>query len=537
MLSIVACPSYPSVDRSSAEGLLVREAEVAYGSSAADANDHGVVEAHTLLELIKSLHGTANQVRLRFIEALRTLHDERLCFELGYTSFHQFCDGELGISKSTAYEYLRVCTALERLPRLRSVFGEGELSWEQVRSITRVATSDTEVEWIELSWGASVRELLAEVKEAVRSGRTPPREKRHGLPNLLSRLSIELTLEEKERVRAAFACVAEALGTEDGQPADRGASPEADPRPTLLRWADAILAGAIPSGPCEVRRSGKGKSAGMPARPSPVQTILYQSCPDCRSATVQTESGSVQVAPARIDELAEHAKRVHIAPEEEIEVETLPPGELDPPNSARLASQVLHRDGLRCANPGCGSQRNLQAHHVVFRSKGGPTVLANEVAVCDQCHAGIHQGIVELRGSVSSGLEWCPRPRTPSARIREAEVLRDRLRELRDMRPPSVRRPDWSHQDRGRGAIVAPLSEVSTASDIDMNSARSTVEQLVAALACGLAKLGFPKSDAEQRVRKTVSAFVQRELPLTEGEILRYAISGKLPPSSKASRG
>ncbi|MGE3167177.1 MAG: hypothetical protein AB7O52_19905 [Planctomycetota bacterium] len=86
----------------------------------------------------------------------------------------------------------------------------------------------TETAWIELAWELPVGEFLAEFRDALRSGRAAPREKRNGLPSLDTKLSIEVTLEEKERLRTAFALVAEALGEDE---------PEGDgsARPTLLR--------------------------------------------------------------------------------------------------------------------------------------------------------------------------------------------------------------------------------------------------------------------------------------------------------------
>jgi len=49
------------------------------------------------------------------------------------------------------------------------------------------------------------------VREAVRTVRDAPRKRRNGLPNLLVRLTIDLTLEEKERIPAALVLVSEAI--------------------------------------------------------------------------------------------------------------------------------------------------------------------------------------------------------------------------------------------------------------------------------------------------------------------------------------
>ena len=158
--------------------------------------DSKCLDAGPVHELLKALHVVGNEVRLRFLEALRLLLEGRLYYELGYGSFDQYCDRELGLPHSTAHEYTRVARALDRLPRTRALFGQGELSWEQARAITRVATKDTEIAWIELAFEEPVRRLLSEVREAQRTGRDRPRERRFGLPNLLVRLCFEMTSEE-----------------------------------------------------------------------------------------------------------------------------------------------------------------------------------------------------------------------------------------------------------------------------------------------------------------------------------------------------
>ena len=60
---------------------------------------------------------------------------------------------------------------------------------------------------------------------------------------------------------------------------------------------------------------------------------------------------------------------------------------------------VFARDGWRCVVPGCTSMRNLQDHHIVFRSAGGSDDLANRVTLCASHHLrGVHGGTVRLTG-------------------------------------------------------------------------------------------------------------------------------------------
>jgi hypothetical protein len=61
--------------------------------------------------------------------------------------------------------------------------------------------------------------------------------------------------------------------------------------------------------------------------------------------------------------------------------------------------RVFERDGWRCTVPGCTSQRNLHAHHVLFRSAGGDDDLANLTTLCAAHHQrGVHGGVIRISG-------------------------------------------------------------------------------------------------------------------------------------------
>jgi hypothetical protein len=73
----------------------------------------------------------------------------------------------------------------------------------------------------------------------------------------------------------------------------------------------------------------------------------------------------------------------------------------------RHRDPVFERDGWRCAVPACSSRRNLQDHHVIFRSRGGGSERDNRVAVCASHHQhGIHRGVLRATGNAGAGLTW-----------------------------------------------------------------------------------------------------------------------------------
>jgi len=73
----------------------------------------------------------------------------------------------------------------------------------------------------------------------------------------------------------------------------------------------------------------------------------------------------------------------------------------------RRAERVYARDGWRCTVPGCSSYRNLERHHVVFRSRGGSHALANRTTLCAwHHHRGVHAGRVRCTGNAPDGLRF-----------------------------------------------------------------------------------------------------------------------------------
>ncbi|MBW1688816.1 MAG: HNH endonuclease [Deltaproteobacteria bacterium] len=65
------------------------------------------------------------------------------------------------------------------------------------------------------------------------------------------------------------------------------------------------------------------------------------------------------------------------------------------------------RDAFRCTVPGCTARRNLQSHHIHFRSARGPDVAWNRTTLCAvHHHRGVHAGSLALRGRAPDGLVY-----------------------------------------------------------------------------------------------------------------------------------
>src|SRR3954471_18535390 len=78
---------------------------------------------------------------------------------LGFGSFNEYVERLLGYGPRWTEERLRVAEALETLPDLAKTLRAGDLSWSAARELTRVATPESERQWLEVARGRTIRQL------------------------------------------------------------------------------------------------------------------------------------------------------------------------------------------------------------------------------------------------------------------------------------------------------------------------------------------------------------------------------------------
>jgi hypothetical protein len=121
-----------------------------------------------LRELVASRQNLAwHQGRLLYLLAGR-----RLDRDLGFVSFSRYCRERAGMGVLGAWQLIGLDRRLMLLPRLTAAYRTGDLSRIRALAVTRVATTDTEEDWIRLAQSVTVRRLLEEV--ASRQGTRPP---------------------------------------------------------------------------------------------------------------------------------------------------------------------------------------------------------------------------------------------------------------------------------------------------------------------------------------------------------------------------
>ncbi|HWO08913.1 MAG TPA: hypothetical protein VNN80_05515, partial [Polyangiaceae bacterium] len=126
---------------------------IGLGAKAASAS---WVKAHAdVLEVARERAGLEGREGACLLRAFR----EDVHRHLGYGDFPEYSDRQLGYGHRTTQDKLRAAEALERLPELARALQEGKLHASAVRELTRVATRETEADWVAAAAGRRMREI------------------------------------------------------------------------------------------------------------------------------------------------------------------------------------------------------------------------------------------------------------------------------------------------------------------------------------------------------------------------------------------
>ena len=373
---------------------------------------------------------TRHRSALDAAEAFDLVRAEQLkiYFQFGFATVYEYMERVLGYGPHAAHERMRVARALAALPETTIALARGALTYSAVRELTRVATAETEADWL-----ARVDGLAANQIERLVAGHQPgdrPDDPTH--PDLRPRVvRVELPPEVFALWREARMVVASERGAEIS---------DADFVETLCRGAIAPGSGAA----------------------GPAHQIAHQQCPDCRRATQTGAGREIDVAPEVFERAACDAKVLG-----SLDADT--PDRATTTVTPRLREQVFARDHHRCTAPGCRSARNLDIHHIIEQFRGGKHELPNLCLLCSGHHTAIHTGLLTLQGEAPYDLQFrwvhgAPLPvgLDPAARH---EMIRQRIEQifdgfLRPDRPPRPT-PDLATSQLGRRDESAGARQIS----------------------------------------------------------------------------
>jgi hypothetical protein len=360
--------------------------------------------------------------------------------EWGCKSCAHWLSWRCALAPSAAREQVRVARRLSDLPGIRAAFGRGELSYSQVRALSRVATPELEPALLEVARYATAAQLERTLRayRGVLERELSAADLTHGDRYLVCEhddgsllLRARLPADEGALVLAALDAAKDSLRAEPEATAEpssegRGVSAEAEAPPVsnvsaLLVMAETLLASAA------AERSG-GDS---------YQVIVHVDAAALAGQRTQ-EAGPAAAADDQSDGACQ-----------------LDDGQLLHPETARRLAcdasvvRILERDGrplsvgrrtrsvppaLRralqtrdrcCRFPGCTQRRFLHAHHIDHWAHGGSTELTNLVQLCRFHHRLVHEGGYTLERSGRRGelrFRWPDgRPLSPGPDLRPVQ--------------------------------------------------------------------------------------------------------------------
>jgi hypothetical protein len=324
-----------------------------------------------------------NRIHRKLLGWVLVLIERNHCVALGSPLPVFYVKLHLGCEKTEAYDIIKTAKALPCVPRSADAFEAGDISWAKLKQIARVATEETEKDWLDFARSHKPGELKAQVRDALKTNRKAPRKDGRGLSNLQVNMVIPMSLEVQEIVRKALQKATDVMREVLAE-----FSREEGREPTLeevVRFlSEKVLATDL-----------LGLVKDQSERERAIYDLLIHQCSDCKARLLHTEDGPIAISHKDGDEIERKARKVVINHEDLVKGEALPVGEVNDqqiPKGIELKRLALDRHC--CAR--CGTHLNLHLHHVIFRSKRGPNEVWNLLTVCERDHACIHGGTLEV---------------------------------------------------------------------------------------------------------------------------------------------
>jgi hypothetical protein len=314
------------------------------------------------------------------LDHIAAFDDRRGAHRWGHATTADWLASECAMERRTAREYVRVAKRLVRWRKVAEAFALRQLSYSQVRAISRAEETEDEAELLRVARGRTVRQIEHHVRQ-LRSSRSAHldaanrgRAKRHvtyfydeiGSLHFFGRLPADQG--------ATFAEALETAAQEQGGAPDDPYRAEGRSRPPVAaRRADALV--ELVTGP--------GSTTNLVLHADPEALA-------CRAEGDEPRAGEVlylRDGPAIPSELARR-----LTCDCSISLEDLNYGRTRRLVSARQRAALELRDGRVCAFPGCDRTHGLQGHHLTHWIHGGRTDLDNLALLCAAHHHLLHEG-------------------------------------------------------------------------------------------------------------------------------------------------
>ena len=361
-----------------------------------------------LSQEIESAHRAMTQNKASLLSAIRMFDSLELANECGARTTAQFLIRRLGVSASTAHEYVSVAHRLAPFAYLQKHFSTGAINYSVVRLLLKYLTPENERELVELALGLGYHEL-----EVALAGKQP-QDNADGNDDP----DYYLRLHTRENGDVAFHGN---LNAADGAAfiaaLKLGEIAYCD-LDTILEGLDSEVDGEVDL----ARERAEEVEETLPARKTvsgyglPVGRMLVQALMGLVHMARTRPKSTLTTPGAHVNILASPDGRGYMpnnvgAPSKAIanllananvRFSTVDSAGLilNTGRQTRLATAaqvnaLMAMWGGQCAAPGCTHTRFIEIHHIEDWATGGLTDLANLLPLCSACHSLVTEGYLQ----------------------------------------------------------------------------------------------------------------------------------------------
>ena len=363
--------------------------------------------AIALSQQIEDSHRAMTQSKAELLSAIQTFDELALAIECGSTTTAHFLMRRLGVSSSTAHEYVSVAHRLRPFRYLHKHFTAAALSYSVVRLLLKYMTTENERELVDLALGMGFHEL-----ECALAGKKPQDGEGDDSPQYY------LSLHKRENGDIAF---------HGNMNAADGAAFIAALKIGEIAYCDIdeVLEDLDPEVEGEINialERAEEVEENRPARKTvsgyglPIGRMLLRALMGIVHMARTTPRNTLTTPGAHVNILATPDGRGYMpnnvgAPSKaiasllanaDIRLSTVNSDGLviNTGRKQRLATNgqvnaLLAMWGGQCAAPGCTHTRFIEIHHIEDWATGGLTDLENLLPLCSACHSLVTEGYLQ----------------------------------------------------------------------------------------------------------------------------------------------
>ncbi|MEQ9451995.1 MAG: DUF222 domain-containing protein [Pseudomonadales bacterium] len=324
-----------------------------------------------------------SQATYRFLALLREFDFRQGWKAYGCTDCAQWMDFRLKVARKTALEKVRVARALWFVPRIDAAFKAGEISYSQVRAMTRVADAQNEADLLARAATMTAGDLekycqrlrQGDVHVAEHLAKTQQSSRSLLVHVEGGEMTVKLPPDQLAIVQQALERLVDTL-------------PEDPDRDYFAARADALV---------EMARCALSSKQGTACQSSSERdannSATHQVLVHVDAAALSEQGGQADYPLPVIKKLCCSGEVTAIIKDGDRVLNVGRKHRLVPP---KLRQALAARD-RHCQFPGCHHTQFLDAHHIEHWCDGGETKLDNLILLCSHHHMLMHEGGFSLR--------------------------------------------------------------------------------------------------------------------------------------------